>query len=88
MTDTETRRGKGRFLIIVARDQPALCDYLTRDFVGDEEVQVILDRRRGERHEGAQAHEPARPEPERRRQPGIEQDLRSRSVVIVRGQSQ
>jgi hypothetical protein len=50
-----------RYLIIVAPDQPGLYDYLTRNFAGDEKVQVILDRR-----------------------PGIEQNLRSRSVVIIR----
>ena len=34
-----------RYLLIVARDQPDLCDYLMRDFAGDEEVQVDEDLR-------------------------------------------
>jgi hypothetical protein len=72
-----------RYLIIVARDQPALCEYLTRNFAGDEKAQVILDRRRGERRQKVQPHEPERRRAARRQRRGIEQNLRSRSVVII-----
>ena len=73
-----------RYLLIVARDQPALCDYLTRNFAGDPKVQVLLDRRRGKRRQRVESHNPERRRGERRRQRGIDQDLRYRSVVIVR----
>jgi hypothetical protein len=46
--------------MIVARDEPALRWDLAQDIGG---VEVVLDRRRGERREGTQAH----PEDRRRR---------------------
>lgn len=73
-----------RYLIVVARDQPALCDYLTRNFSGDAKVQVLLDRRRGERRQRVEPYEPERRRAERRRWPDIGRDLRYRSVVIIR----
>jgi len=73
-----------RYLIIVARGQLSLYDYLTRNFAEDPKVQVLLDRRKGERRQKVQPREPERRKGERRRRPGIEQDLRSRSVVIIR----
>jgi hypothetical protein len=36
-------------LFIVSRQQPALYSYLTREFSGEPDVRVILDRRQGER---------------------------------------
>ncbi len=36
-------------LFIVSRQQLALYSYLTREFSSEPDVQVILDRRRGER---------------------------------------
>jgi hypothetical protein len=45
-----TRR-RARHLIIVARDRPALYEHLRRAFEGNETIQVILDRRVGERRE-------------------------------------
>jgi hypothetical protein len=34
-----------RYLIIVARDEPVLCEYLVRQHAGDPEVRVLGDRR-------------------------------------------
>ena len=65
-----------RCLFIVARDQPGLWDHLRRDFAEDEEVQVILDRRR----------DPERRRAGRRRPPSIDTDLRYRSFVILHEQ--
>lgn len=73
-----------RYLIIVARDQPALCEYLTRNFAGDEKVQVVLNRRRGERRQRIEPHEPERRRGKRRRRPDLDRDLSYRSVVILR----
>ncbi len=64
-----------RYLFIVAREQPDLCEYLRRDLSGDREVQVLLDRREGERRQQVQAHELERRRGHRRRQPGIGANL-------------
>ncbi len=73
-----------RYLIIVAPNQPALYEYLTRNFAGDPKVQVMLDRRRGERRQKVQPREPERRWGERRQRRGVGQDLRYGSVVIIR----
>jgi hypothetical protein len=39
-------------LFIVSRQQPDLYSYLSREFSGEPEVRVILDRRQGERRQG------------------------------------
>lgn len=71
-----------RCLFIVARDQPDLWHHLRRDFAEDEEVRVILDRRRGERRKWVQTHEPERRRADRRRA-SIDRDLRYRSFIII-----
>ena len=73
-----------RYLLIVARNQPDLWRYLKGNFAGDEKVEVILDRRRGERRQRSQPHEPDRRQAERRRPPSLDRDLTYRSFVIVR----
>ena len=73
-----------RYLLFVARSQPDLWHYLKNNFAGDEKVEVILDRRRGERRQRIQPHELERRRAERRRRPGIDTDLSYRSFVIVR----
>ena len=75
-----------RCLFIVARDQPDLWHHLRQDFAEDEEVQVILDRRRDERRQGVQAHDPERRRAGRRRPPSVDTDLRYRSFVILHEQ--
>jgi hypothetical protein len=52
-------------LFIVAKDQHDLYRYLAREFATEPDVQVILDRRRGERRVGAEAR--ATPHDDRRR---------------------
>ena len=56
-----------RRLIIVARDEGALYDYIRRDQFGDETVRVVTDRRRADRRHGLEAHTPDRRRGERRR---------------------
>ena len=75
------RGGKARFLIVVARDQPEVLQALTRRFVGNEEVQVFLDRRQVAWRPGNRTNEI-----ERRRPPSIETDVNYRQYVIVRAQ--
>ena len=73
-----------RYLLIVARNQPDLWRYLKDNFARDEKVEVILDRRRGERRQRIQPHEPERRGADRRCRPGADNELSYRSVVIIR----
>lgn len=73
--------GRVRFLIVVARDQPEVLQALTRRFERNEEVQVLLDRRRGAWRPGDRTNQI-----DRRRPPSIETDVRSRQYVIARAQ--
>ncbi len=63
-----------RYLIVVSRTQPRLYEHLVRNFAGDPQTQVILDRRVGERRQA-----------DRRRRPStVEEDLDRLGVAIVR----
>jgi hypothetical protein len=64
-------------LVIVARSNVDLFDYLTEKFSGDPEVRVILDRRHGAatREGPTVAHE--------RRRHAVDQALRTRGLAIV-----
>lgn len=70
-------------LFIVAWNRPDLWDYWKRWFSGVENVEVILDRRRGERRQAARAFEPERRRAERRSRPDIEDELRTGGFAIV-----
>jgi hypothetical protein len=54
-------------LIIVARDQASLYDYIRRRQSGNQTISVITDRRRADRRHGIEAHVPDRRRGERRR---------------------
>ncbi len=82
---TRPTGGGVRCLFIVARDQPDLWHHLKQDFAQDEEIHVVLDRRRGERRRHMQPHEPDRRQGGRRRVT-IDTDLRYRSFVILHEQ--
>jgi hypothetical protein len=58
----------GRRLIVVAREEPDLFDYIRRDQFADDNVTVIADRRRGDRRRprGGE-HDPERRRRDRRR---------------------
>jgi len=66
----DTAGGRVRYLLIVAPNQPDVGSYLTRSFAGDQKVQVLLDRRRGERRQRVQAREPERRRTDRRKPTG------------------
>jgi hypothetical protein len=57
----------GRRLIVVAHDEPDLFDYIWRDQVGDSNVVVIADRRRGDRRSAPQQVDHDRRRADRRR---------------------
>ena len=71
-------------LLIVAWNRPDLWDLWRRWFAGVEEVQVVLDRRRGPPQEGAQPHAPDWREADRRRQPPIDDELHSTGFALTR----
>ena len=68
-----------RSLVIVARDQPALYEYLTRQFASDPRIVVLMDRRDGARGQAS----PVTPRPERRQRTGYDHDVRLHWVVVV-----
>jgi len=73
-----------RHLFIVARDHPQLHDYLITRFREDPKVEVILDRRSGDRRR----QEPRETDIDRRRSDRrgrreLDTQLRDRSHVIV-----
>ena len=72
-----------RYLFIVSLRHPALYDYLLERFLDDVKVQVILDRRLGERRrvEISVARELRRVD--RRQPPDVGEELRRRSVFVV-----
>ncbi len=70
-------------LFIVAWNRPDLWDYWKRWFAGVESVEVILDRRRGERRQVPQAFEPERRGAERRCRQDIDDELRTGGFAIV-----
>ena len=75
--------GGARHLIIVARDHLDLWRSLKRHLVGDEGVEVILDRRQRSRRQRAQASVSDRRKADRRHPPRIEHNLHYRSFVII-----
>jgi hypothetical protein len=52
-TRYETVRRKRRVLFVVSREEPERFESLSQAFAGDDDVQVIFDRRHGERRRRA-----------------------------------
>jgi hypothetical protein len=73
-----------RVVFIVAPEQRALFDSLSRTFKGDATVQVVLDRRTGERRRGAGAAATDRRRKDRRRRnPDFQRKLAERGYAVV-----
>jgi hypothetical protein len=83
-----------RHYFIVARDQTSLCEYLSRQFASEENVEVFLDRRgpqdrrkprertvAGANGAGAIV---ARRATDRRQQPFVDSQLRSLGYAMLR----
>jgi hypothetical protein len=71
-----------QLVFIVSRQRPKLRDYLQREFAGNADVTVIVDRRLGERRLDSESRSPDR----RRvssRQEQIDERLRSMGWAIV-----
>ena len=73
----------GQYLFVVAQDKPELCDYLKGWFSGIPTVQVVLDRRQGERRQRAVISEPRRRRGDRRSQKEIDTEIRQTGFAIV-----
>jgi hypothetical protein len=71
-----------RYLFIVSMQDPALHDELLQRFSDDPNAEVILDRRRAERRQAEIPGLLERRQADRRRRPGVNEELR-RSVAIV-----
>lgn len=71
-----------RHVFVVSRHHARLYDYLIERFQDDKKVEVILDRRVGERRSDSRASGPERRSADRReKRPG--DDLMLRSHVII-----
>jgi hypothetical protein len=66
-----------RELFIVARDRADLYRYLSQTFADAENVEVIWDRREGERRRESDGATPERRRHDRRSRAGVEEDLRA-----------
>jgi hypothetical protein len=80
---TSAKDAAGSF-IIIARDQRELWQALTREFKHIPEIQVLLDRREGERRRLTLPVAQDRRGAQRRSLPHLEDDLRARQYVLVR----
>ena len=73
-----------REIFIVARDRPDLYRYLSQTFADAENVQVIWDRRAGERRVASiEARRPERRRSDRRRRATVEQELRTVGYAFI-----
>jgi hypothetical protein len=73
-----------RQLFIVARNRERLYEYVARAFADNDTVQVILDRRTGERRRQAVPHEPERRRGgDRRIRTDVDRQLRALGWAIV-----
>ncbi|MBI1736878.1 MAG: hypothetical protein HYR51_17050 [Candidatus Rokubacteria bacterium] len=74
----------GGDLLIVSRSQRSLYDYLRDDFQSDPDVEVLMDRRHGERRQARAPWTAERRRGDRRTRPPIDEKLTSIGFAIVR----
>ena len=72
-----------REIFIVARDRPDLYRYLSQTFSDAENVQVIWDRRDGDRRDIAAGRLLERRHSERRRRASVEHELRTVGYAFI-----
>ena len=74
-----------RHVFVVSRHHARLYDYLIERFQDDKKVEVILDRRVGERRSGGLSAGPERRSADRReKRPGEDLVLRSHVIITLR----
>jgi hypothetical protein len=71
-------------IFVVARDREKLFEYAKRAFSGNSSVEVVLDRRRGERRNSEKASAPDRRRGDRRLMNEIDNHLRALGWAVVR----
>jgi hypothetical protein len=72
-----------RNLFVVSRRHPDLYEYLRERFASDPAVEVILDRRIGQRRQNVAVSVTERRRAERRKRPEVEIELQNRSHAII-----
>ena len=73
----------GRFLFIVSRSNAKLAGELQQHFSGSPSVQVVVDRRFGERRQQTADITSERRRADRRTRPHVDKELRLTSFAIV-----
>ena len=73
-----------QYLVIAARNHTDLHGYLRRQFGGDDNVQVLLDRRFGGRRRRKEVHRPDRRRGDRRNVRGREDELDCHGFFVIR----
>jgi len=73
----------GRNVFIVSRQHRDLYTYLRERFASDPAVEVILDRRFGQRRQRKTEVDAERRRVDRRQRPEVEQELQTRSHAII-----
>jgi hypothetical protein len=76
-------RPMARHIFLVSRHESRLYDYLLERFRDDGNVEVILDRRRGERRRRREGQVPDRRRSDRRSRREVDLELKVRSHVIL-----
>lgn len=74
----------GQLLFVVSRDALKRYEGLKRAFSDQEAVEVVLDRRRGERRRLNGTKQPDRRRADRRSRPEIDSELKSIGYSVVR----
>jgi len=72
-----------RLVFIVSPEQRALFESLVRTFANDTSVDVVLDRRGGQRRQRAQAPASDRRKADRRRHLEVQKRLAARGYAVV-----
>ena len=72
-----------KLVFVVAPGQRRLFESLSRTFAGDDSVQVVLDRRSGERRQQGARPPADRRRADRRRRRDVEEKLASRGYAVV-----
>jgi len=73
-----------RFIYVVDRSRPDLQERLSADYAG-QDVQVVRNRREGERRQGTQGRASDQRRGDRRRQRALDEELRTEGYFISAG---
>jgi hypothetical protein len=80
---SQTEERMARNVFVASRRHPDLYEYLRERFATDQAVEVILDRRIGQRRRAQKPPGTERRRADRRRHPEVEVELETRSHAII-----